>query len=77
MGLHMNTAMLRYDDAHRRKHRRWIQATFGDQRNTQQFATLQQREAAILIDGLMRTPNEYALHVKRSVIRSTMQSCTN
>lgn len=61
----MNTVMLRYDDPHRRKQRRWIQGNFGDQSNVQWFATLQQREAAILVDGLMRTPNEYALHVKR------------
>lgn len=61
----MNPAMMRYDDAHRLKHRRWIQGTFGDKDNVRWFETLQQREATILVDGLLHNPNEFALHVKR------------
>ena len=60
-----NPALMRYEDAHRLKQRRWIQGTFGDKSNMKAFEMLQQREATMLVDGLMHNPNEFALYVKR------------
>ncbi|EPT00008.1 hypothetical protein FOMPIDRAFT_1123534 [Fomitopsis schrenkii] len=69
-----NPATLPYDCERRRKQRRWIQNTFGDKATVGQFQSLQQREACILLSGLMGTPQDFVLHIKRYLASLILES---
>lgn len=51
-----------------RKLRKWVTTAYGEQKEIQGLDALRQRETCILISGLMTTPNDQVLHIKRSVL---------
>lgn len=50
-----------------RKLRKWVTAAYGEQKEIQGLDALRQRETCILISGLMTTPDDRVLHIKRYV----------
>lgn len=58
---------LPYDSQRRQVQRRWIQNAYGDKIAVQRFEGMQQREACILLSGLIERPGDFVLHLKRRV----------
>lgn len=49
-----------------RKQRKWIMAAYGEQKEKQSIAAkLRQRETCIFLSGLMTSPDNWVLHLKR------------
>ncbi|EPS99982.1 hypothetical protein FOMPIDRAFT_1123320 [Fomitopsis schrenkii] len=58
---------LQYKTESFRRQRRWLRGTFGDKQAVRQFSALQQREVCVLLLGMINTPDDYAMHVRRLV----------
>ena len=63
-----NLSFLPYGSERRQKQRRWIQNAFGDKAAVHKFTSLQQREACILLSGLIEAPHDFVLHIKRYAV---------
>lgn len=47
------------------KQRKWIHSVIGEEGALKQLDTLRQRETCVFLTGLMATPTDFVLHVKR------------
>ncbi|EPS94406.1 hypothetical protein FOMPIDRAFT_62440 [Fomitopsis schrenkii] len=57
-----------------RKLRRWVTAAYGEQKEIQGIDILRQRETCIFISGLMATPENRVLHIKRYLAALIVES---
>ncbi|KZT69372.1 cytochrome P450 [Daedalea quercina L-15889] len=67
-------ATLPYRDENHRKQRRWIWSMYGEKKAVQKLDSLKERETCALLSGLMDTPDDYTLHIKRFVAGLVVES---
>ncbi|KAH9929346.1 cytochrome P450 [Fomitopsis serialis] len=67
-------ALLPYRSEGHRKQRRWTWSAFGDKKSVQKYKDLGERETCIFLLGLMETPDDYALHIKRYLAGLVLES---
>ncbi|KAH9834572.1 cytochrome P450 monooxygenase [Rhodofomes roseus] len=74
LGWNPTLTLLPYKAESRRKQRKWIHGTFGEKKSVQGFEGLKKRETYIFVLGLMETPDDYGLHVKRFLAALVLES---
>ncbi|EPT00020.1 hypothetical protein FOMPIDRAFT_91063 [Fomitopsis schrenkii] len=74
LGWYPTTSLLPYRTEHHRMQCRWMWSSFGDKRSLKKLEQLRARETYTLLMGLMESPDDLALHVKRYVSALVLES---